>query len=234
MAIVKLGATVVGIRGTLGGITFSANKAGPYARIWTKGANPRTPTQSVQRGYVSEMPQAWRALTPVQQAAWDTWAALPAQQKTNSLGLGYYISGYAWFVCINTRLRIMGLATRTAPPAGARPPALTATVHQYDDQAPGFRFVLRISNVTDVDNGMVLFARAIPTSGRAVNYSAWRNIGNAPNIGFDPTAWTMTAQHLAAWGEAAAGWRIYISVHEQTDEGLRAPAATDWEQFPHP
>jgi hypothetical protein len=47
MAIVSFGAPITGMRGSIGGITYSGNKSGAYAKIWAKSANVRTPKQSV-------------------------------------------------------------------------------------------------------------------------------------------------------------------------------------------
>ncbi len=71
------------------------------------------------------MPQLWAAITPVQRAAWRTFAADPAQELTNSLGEAYYASGYNWFCKCNVRLTRIGLALREDAPVGARPAAPT-------------------------------------------------------------------------------------------------------------
>lgn len=125
MAITKIGPPLAGIRGTIGGIVFSENKSATYARIWSRGSNPRTTKQSVERGYLSQMPALWNALTDVQRAAWRTFAADPAQELENSLGDAYYASGYNWFCKSNVRLLRVGRATIQAIPAQARPAAPT-------------------------------------------------------------------------------------------------------------
>ncbi len=81
MAIAKFGPTVTGLRGTVAGTTFSANKSGPYARGWSRGANPRSSLQSTQRGRLGALAAAWRDLTQVQRDDWIVYAALPAQDR---------------------------------------------------------------------------------------------------------------------------------------------------------
>jgi hypothetical protein len=125
MAIIKIGAPLSGIRGTVGGITFSENGSGPYAKQWARPINPVSPNQSTQRSNFAQVPALWAALTAGQKTAWDTFAALPAQELTNSLGETYYASGYNWFVKCNTRLIRMGLSTISATPTQARPAAPT-------------------------------------------------------------------------------------------------------------
>ncbi|KKL46357.1 hypothetical protein LCGC14_2346350, partial [marine sediment metagenome] len=125
MAITKLGPLLSGIRGTVGGVVFSENKAGTFAKLWAPPSQPRTSRQSIERAYLAQMPNLWRDLTGVQQAAWDTFAALAAQELTNSLGDAYYISGYGWFCKCNVRLLRVGLTPLVPVPTQARPAAPT-------------------------------------------------------------------------------------------------------------
>ena len=125
MAIIKLGIMVVGIRGTVGGGTFSANKSGPYVKAWSRGSNPRTDFQTIQRATIAAMPQLWRDLTPAEKTAWDVWALLAAQDRINRLGEIFSASGFNWFTIINTRLLNIGRPTRTAVPTQSRPSAPT-------------------------------------------------------------------------------------------------------------
>lgn len=125
MAIIKIGAPLSGIRGTLGGITYSENGSGPYAKQWSAPVNPRTDGQAAERGFLSRMPALWAALTDAQRADWRTFAADPAQEKTNSLGEAYYASGYNWFCQCNVSLLRVGRATITTFPTQAQPAAPT-------------------------------------------------------------------------------------------------------------
>ena len=84
MAITELGVIIVGVRGTIGGITFSANKSGTYAKSLVTPSNPGTPNQLVQRGIIATMGSKWRALSAAQQAAWDAFAAAPASAPTTA------------------------------------------------------------------------------------------------------------------------------------------------------
>ncbi len=123
MAITKLGPLLSGIRGTVGGVTFSENGAGTFAKIWSPPSQPMTEKQTTQRSHLSRIPDLWRALTTVQKDAWATFAALPAQELFNSLGVSYYNSGYLWFAKCNTRLLRIGRSPIVAVPSQARPAA---------------------------------------------------------------------------------------------------------------
>jgi len=121
MAIIKVGAPLAGIRGTLGGITYSENGSGTYAKQWSRPSNPRTPHQTVERGFLARMPSLWGALSDAQRADWRTFAADPAQEKTNPLGEAYYASGYNWFCQCSVSLLRVGRATLKPAPTQAQP-----------------------------------------------------------------------------------------------------------------
>lgn len=128
MAIIKVGAPLAGIRGTLGGITYSENGSGTYAKQWSRPSNPKTPHQSVERGYLARMPGLWSALTDAQRADWRSFAADPAQEKINPLGETYYASGYNWFCQCNVSLLRVGRATIAPAPTQAQPAAPTIEI----------------------------------------------------------------------------------------------------------
>lgn len=145
MAILKFGVIVTGARGTIAGITLSANKAGPYAKPWAAGPKTFTAKQSAMRGLFGALKYPWQAMTAGERAAWDTFAALPSQEQTNSLGEAYYLSGWQWFVKLNGwRMQpydaagfgcpIISPAIITTPPAGgpAAAPTLVSLEAHYD------------------------------------------------------------------------------------------------------
>ncbi len=121
MAIIELGPTVVGIRGTVGGLKFSANGSGNYVSNWAKGTNPKTDFQATQRNQFAKFASAWRSITALQKTIWATYAAAPAQDLQNSLGITYSASGFNWFVRINLHLEAVGAAQRDDAPTLTRP-----------------------------------------------------------------------------------------------------------------
>lgn len=121
MAITKIGTPLDGIRGTVGGITFSENHTGTYAKKWSRPVNPKSAGQVLSRNQLSLIPEQWRGLTQAQRDAWDTWAALAAQEQTNPLGDAYYLSGWQWFVKLSKVLLRVGRALPTTAPAAGYP-----------------------------------------------------------------------------------------------------------------
>lgn len=224
MAIIKLGIMVVGISGTVGGVTFSSNKSGPHASLWSRGSNPRTDFQTVQRSTIAAMPQQWRDLTPAEKTAWDVWALLPAQDRINRLGEVFSASGFNWFTIINTRLINMGRATRTGVPTQSRPSAPTvsslvlpflpqqATKVTYPSAEfdPDFDQVIEISVMISVGN-------TVPN----VNFRQLLLDQNPPDTDNE-----FVTPYLERWNLAGASLKGFVRLYRQTTDGLRSAAGT--------
>lgn len=220
MATVKFGATVVGVRGTIGGITFSANKSGPYVRQWSKGSNPKTSLQADQRSLLAEIPSAWRALTAPQQTLWDDFAALPAQDLTNSLGETYSISGYGWFNKINIRLLVMGRAIRVPVPTQSRPTAPTITDLEFPFLDGETAFVQYASGEFDPDFDLVLQVAQYASVGRLAppsTFAEFRVLQN-PN----DTMTSFAAQYVNRLGLGNNSLKGFLRLYRQTTDGLRS------------
>ncbi len=121
--IIKFGPMVVGARGTAGGLIFSANLAGPYAKIWARPPNSKTPDQADQRVTFGRLATQWQGLTQAERDDWDDYADDPAQEKTNSLGETYFASGFNWYIQINLNLISSDDTERDDAPTLTRPVA---------------------------------------------------------------------------------------------------------------
>lgn len=184
------------------------------------------------RGIMANRSSGWRALTQAQRDDWDTWAALPAQELTNSLGEAYYISGFLWFAKLNNRLEFIGRSTITTKPTGSRPAASTLHIWVYNDPASVFTVQLKWESITSTSNDGVVFAQAIPASGRTVQYGHFPWYTYVKPLSSDPKYFSTAGNHEGLWGEATDGWTLFTRGYEQTSEGLRGPATTDRETFP--
>lgn len=225
MAIVKFGVLVVGARGTIGGATFTANQTGPFVRQWSKGSNPRTSKQSEQRGLIGTLASSWRALSTAQQDDWDDYALLPPQEKTNSLGETYVISGFLWYVAINQNLTAAGAALRVDAPTLTRP---TAPIIQ-----DAFLYV-----TGHVNNTAVQYTVADPdvdalhgVHAKVVNSQGIRHIPDkmpfiillVPNV---IRAINIESEIEAEFGTIALGQRMLLSTFIQDAHGQRGPTDT--------
>lgn len=220
MAIIALGVTVVGIRGTIGGIIFSANKATPYAKAWARGSNPKTLRQSTQRGLLATMPALWRDLTDAERVLWDVFAALPAQDLINSLGETYSISGFGWFNKINIRLLVMGRATRTAVPSQARPSAPSITDIEFPFDVGQTAFVTYASATFDPDFDLVLEIAQSASIGRIAAPSVFAEFAVLQNP--DDTETGFASAYVNRLGIGNASLRGYARLYRQTTDGLRS------------
>lgn len=224
MAIIKTGPVVTGIRGTIGGVTFSQNASSAYAKGWARSSNPKHPLQSLQRGTIGSMPQLWRDLTAIQQAAWDTFAALPAQQKTNPLGDTYFASGFNWFVTVNTWLTNIGRSTRVAPPVIARPaaPSLTSLELPFLPQQQA-KVTYPAATFTPSLDIILEIVVAIST-GRTVSPTNFKLLKQSQLPGDTETAFLIPyLERINLTGTTMKG---FVRMYRQTADGQRSSAAT--------
>lgn len=224
MAIIKVQAPVAGIRGTVGGITYSANKSGPYARAWSRGANPRTDFQTAQRRSLSTIPALWNALTGVQQAAWDTFAALAAQDRTNSLGETFSASGYNWFTICNTRLINIGRSTITATPVIARPASPTVSSLQLPFLDAQIAKITYPSGEWTASQDQVIEIGVVNSTGRTVEPTNFLQL----LLDQDPpdTDNVFRVPYLDRWNLAGTAYKGFVRAYRQTAEGIRSAAGT--------
>lgn len=227
MAIVKFGVLVTGVRGKLGGAVFSANGTSTYVRQWYKSANPRSEKQSTHRGRFGIMPAYWRAITDGERDDWDTFAADPAQQRTNSLGETYYCSGFNWFCIINTRLLYAGQAERDVFPVKARPAAPTITGFDFEEVVgvPKIEVTYGVGEFA-ADETIIVAAAYVPGGGRSVQYGTYPVFGAEPNPGASP--YDFAKAFTEKFGKPQIGARAFARVYKQTDDGMRSSA---WSAF---
>jgi len=224
MAIVKFGVIVTAARGTIAGTIFTANKAGPYARGWSRGPNPRSPLQSTHRAITANMTQRWRDIDQGDRDDWDVWAALPAQEKFNSLGESYYASGFNWFVAINVRLTLAGRSPRVPPPVLARPPAPTITAVRF--KATGDLLFSRVQFPWNefVGYDCILFAALSSSIGVLTKTTGWRSmLAGAPEL---PNFHNFQTELQSSFGTVQLLQRGFIHMHRQSTDGLRSPVTS--------
>lgn len=99
-AVVKFGAGIIQISGSIAGVTHARNRFGNYIRPRTKPVNPSSTRQAAIRLYMKYYTERWHdTLTSGQRAAWNTYAA--AVSCKNRLGEVVYITGFNWYLAVN-------------------------------------------------------------------------------------------------------------------------------------
>ncbi len=224
MAIVKFGAMVVGIRGLVEGMIFSANKSGPYVTGWHRSANPRTQFQTSQRAALARIPVLWRALTFGEQLAWNVFAGLPAQDRTNSLGEIFSASGFNWFSIVNIRLINMGRATRVAVPTQSRPSAPTILTMQLPFTAERGAWLTYASGAFAPDFDQVIEIAIHPSTGLNVAPKRFKLL----LLDQDPsdTDAGFIVPYVNRINIASSSYRGYAQMYRQTTDGLRSAPAS--------
>jgi len=189
VAIIKLGTTVVGIRGTLGGGVYSANKAGPYVKAWRYPIVPRTAGQLAARARAASIPDLWQSLTDAQRDTWVDRAAEAQFERTNSLGETYALTAFQLFSSWSIRRLISGRSASTSAP-NVNKPSPPADVSCEADESGGF---LRTTVTTgDYELPFNAWWEAQPIRSIALTAfpNAWRLLGLTLMTGPESDTWT--------------------------------------------
>jgi hypothetical protein len=218
MAIITLGPTITGIRGSIGGSTFSANKAGPYIKAKSRGPNPHTTKQSNSRGKFITPGPAWTALTSAQRTAWNALTAAPPEVVTNSLGETLVLSGFQWFTKIHLRQLAIGATPTANAPTGTTPAQPASTV-VYTTVSGGLLYDYP-NDYFAANEYFVLFT-AIRFSSTAIQTFSQRRLTRytlTPNQLYE---W-FTDEYTACWGAPRLGTAVTTSMCKQLQNGLRS------------
>jgi hypothetical protein len=220
MAKVKFGTIVIGVRGTVAGITFSANANGAFARGWSKGSNPSTALQARTRGRMSNIAAPWASLTPAEKLTWTNFGLAPPETDVDSLGQIYYLTGWAWFARVNQRRQAVGLPITTTLPtnSGVAAPATAAITAAPLPAGP----VIISWTPGDYPAGYSVIAAiaAHPTSGLQTmtqHYAQVLALHNPPGSSADVTS-TMAAR----FGGLSTPWTLYLRLYKLRDDGVRS------------
>ncbi len=224
MAIIKFGSVITGMRGSIGGTTFSANGSGDYAKAWRAGPNPRSELQSAQRATLGGLGASWLSLTSAQRTAWDTYAALPAQKLTNSLGVDYYASGWNWFVK-NQLQQLQRTSTPTVTaPVGARPTAPTISALVVDETGGASDSWITVPNNEFVSHNVIGFMKIWNST--AVQSGAFNFTWLEAEAAFGGTIHFIGTNINTVFGLTQVGQRVCSMWHKQGSDGQRSAGTT--------
>ena len=100
MALVRFGAGIVAMSGSIAGNVHARNRSGNYVRARTKPLNPNTARQVAVRSAVTFLAARWsETLTDVQRTAWGLYADSVAMK--NKLGETIFLSGFNHYLRSN-------------------------------------------------------------------------------------------------------------------------------------
>jgi len=224
MARVKIGPPLAGLRGTIGGITFSANRSATYAKRWAGPRRIGSRNASHSRCILGSHGTPWRDLAQATRDAWDAYAADPAQQLTNSLGQTYYASGWNWFVTLNSRLTWIERPLIDSPPVAAKPspPSLSAVIL---DPSGGADLSAVEYPVNEFDGwDFICFGRLWLSQGAVARTAGFYRILETSTPGASSTNIQSNLEDV--FGDIPPAARLFVSVSRQDAWGQRStPAA---------
>lgn len=221
MAIIKYAETVAGIRGTIGGITYSANKSGAYVKRWARTVNPRTYEQQIVRSQPALFKPYWDAMSDEDRAAWDAFAADPNELDYNSLGIQYWLTGWQWFVRANLRRASASLEITDTPPSGSAeiaPPDLVLSATYITDG----KIEVSWDPASFVDGQVfVCFGSMMQGQNRSTSINNWRLLFTASADDGGP--YECQADFEGWFGEPLENYRAFVNCYIQAQAGNRGP-----------
>lgn len=221
MAIVKFGTGVDGIRGSIGGVTFSAAGAGPYVKAWRSPVVRRSERAAQVRERFGTSAPGWRDITGAQRQDWRDWAGDPAQTRYNSLGEPYNLLGWQAYGAISIQLQSVGRPPAADAPTVSAPPDPTVMVI-VAEVASGVPFLQVTLYTGDFPTGgdVVLFlwvgprgTRTVPAGRGLLAYGDEIAAGNVLDL---------TDRCEALFGPIQVGQQIFVGIAAQEAEGPRS------------
>jgi len=188
MALVKYGAGIIQMTGSVAGSTFARNRYGNYIRARTVPIDPNTREQQKVRGSMSFLTTRWsQTLTANQRTAWGVYAANVVMK--NRLGEACYLSGFNHFTRSNMLLVQSDLPTVDNGPVIFELPAQDATLSinasQIDEEIE-----VEFDNTMDwaKETGAYMFVFQGSPQNAQRNFFAgpWRLLGQIPGNDITP------------------------------------------------
>lgn len=220
------------IRGKLGGAVWSANRSGPYIKSLSQPTKATTLRQSLSRASLAAMGPSWLTLSDAQRAAWAVYAALAAQEQTDSLGNPFYLSGFNWFAkCNLAKQRWSSVLQVSVPTTPA--PTTNAISAVYFDEVIGTFYAGVMTYDPDLGSDMPVIAVAPVWDTKRLSLTAgFRIFKPVQTVDGDDSYWDIVpAQFVSYWGTPYDGVRLFFKVWIQSDRGRRSPAYQDFADY---
>lgn len=162
MAIVQLGPVVTGIKGSIGGTTFSANRAGTVAKQRLTGKRKMSISQAQAISFANQITYIWNQLPLANKELFNEYAI--ANTFTDRYGQTKQLTGFQWYKQLCQASGYFAGLGLTEPPAYSLPAALPAITFGFNGA------VMLVEWAEPIDTGELyvdLYATP-PTRGAAV------------------------------------------------------------------
>lgn len=144
-ALVRYGAGIVQMSGSIAGDVHARNRFGNYIRPRTKPVNPRSDRQESARSIMSYLAEYWHSdLNATQRGLWDTYAASIAMK--NRLGETIHLTGFNHFIRSNAARLNIGPPIAAAAPSIPSLPEKDATMRCIEESIADQTFTFTGSN----------------------------------------------------------------------------------------
>jgi hypothetical protein len=224
MAVIQFGPTVTGIRGTIGGVTFSANRTANYAKQWSRPPYSKSLKQLTTRGSLASNASMWAALDAGDKTDWNTFADTPNELDYDAWGAQRFLSGFQWFARAQQRRSTLSLANPGPVPSGAAATAITGLTIALQTGVGGTSTVTYDDDQFPADSALILYLTFKPGQGAADAWRNWKLIlatQDPPNGGV-----SIHSGWYDAFGDIPANWKAYALGYKQHVEGNRSTGAS--------
>ena len=174
------------LRGSIGGLVFSRNGGGQYAKSKGEPTNGNTTRQQAARGFLNTLSAGWASLSAANKTAWNGWA--DTHPRNDSLGQEYTITGHQAYVGLNSRLLDAGESAVATPPAITAPAAPTGVVVTFTDETT---ISVAFTNTLDTDEKLCVFCSLPQVGGGDPNLAQCRLVGYSASAQATPASMTI-------------------------------------------
>lgn len=158
MAIVRYGAGITEIVGSIGGWTFQKNPAGNIIRLRPRQKKYPTEKQSIARNNHIKYLQQYLSLSLTNKRLWSSFAEL--HTKDNIFGQSKTLTGQNWYEAINYNLHLIGQSETQAPPDYELPVA----VPEYSVNITDEKIEVVFDPPADPEDTSIIIRTTFPTS----------------------------------------------------------------------
>ena len=170
MAIVRYGAGITEIVGSIGGWTFQKNPAGNIIRLRPRQKKYLTEKQSIARNNHIKYLQSYLDLPLAKKQLWSDFAEL--HTKDNIFGQSKTLTGQNWFEAINYNLHLIGQSEIQVPPDYELPVA----VPEYSVNLTDEKIEVVFDPPVDPADTSIIIRTTFPTSVISKNVQAYNRI----------------------------------------------------------
>lgn len=221
MAKVLYGGGVANMSGSQAGTVHSHNQFGSYTRNRVVPVNPQSTNQTLARGRLSTVAQAWRVLSDAQRL---DWASLGAQiVRSDALGQTYTLKGFNAYCLINCHRLANSLALVSDAPLLDQVPVVTIGAITIDNVDT---FTLAYTAVGgSANNSFEVWATPPMSAGKAyANPSQFKKLGRFAGNVASPI--DLFDEYAAVYGLSqvdGVGERIFFEIRPFSENDIPGP-----------